>query len=298
MLKRIAVGIVIVFVLLGSVSLYIVQEGESALLLRLGKLETSQGQVKVIKPGLHFKVPLIYEAKIFDTRLQTLAIRSSRMVTREKKDVMVDYYVKWRISNLPEYFKATNGDSYQVNTLLEQLFNTVLRAEFGKRNISDLVSGERDDVMAILKKRAAQKTASLGVDVVDVRIKGIDLPENASQSVYRRMRADMQKIAHRHRADGQAQAEAARADADAKVSVIIASAHRDADELKAKAMAESAKMYRAAYSQSPDFFAFYRSLDVYQHIFQDSKNVWILSPDNTFLQYLQLNSKEGNSHGK
>ena len=141
--------IVVVFGMILFSSTFTVDEGQHGLLLRLGKLTTDAktGKVNLINPGLHIKVPFIYQVKIFDTRLQTLDIKSSRMVTREKKDVMVDYYVKWRINNLPAYFKATGGNTYQVDTLLEQQFNTVLRAEFGKRNISDLVSGERDDVM-------------------------------------------------------------------------------------------------------------------------------------------------------
>src|SRR3990167_5133552 len=140
---------------------FTISQGQHGILLRLGKLVhgASADEVLVLNPGFHLKLPFIESAKIFDTRIQTLDIKSSRIVTREKKDVMVDYYVKWRIVNLPEYFKATNGNSFQVDTLLDQLFNTVLRAEFGKRNISDLVSGERNDVMAILKKRAAENAA-------------------------------------------------------------------------------------------------------------------------------------------
>lgn len=281
-----ATATVLVLLVLWS-GAFVVNEGQSALVLRLGKL-TSNSETKkvdVIGPGLHFEIPLIYQVKNFDTRLQTLDIKSSRIVTREKKDVMVDYYVKWRIVNLPEYFKATSGNTFQVDTLLEQLFNTVLRAEFGKRNISDLVSGERNDVMAILKKRAAENAASLGIDVVDVRIKGIDLPANASLSVYRRMRADMQKIANRHRADGQAAAEVARADADAKVALILAQANRDADQLRAQGLAKAATIYQDAYKQAPDFFAFYRSMDVYQKSFNRRQDVLILSAESPFFQY-------------
>lgn len=283
---------------------FIVNEGESALLLRLGKLTTnSTGEVNVIGPGLHFKIPFIYQVKIFDTRLQTLDIKSSRMVTREKKDVMVDYYVKWRIQNLPTYFKATGGNTFQVDTLLEQQFNTVLRAEFGKRKISDLVSGERDDVMMILKNRAAESTASLGIAVVDVRVKGIDLPGNASLSVYRRMRADMQKIANRHRADGQAEAEATRAAADAEVTLIVAKASSDAAGIRARGQAKAARIYSDSYSQSPDFFAFYRSLNAYQNTLNSKKDVLVLGPDSQFFEYFKgfknkQNAAAGNGRGE
>jgi membrane protease subunit HflC len=279
-------AIVVLFLLLFS-GMFTVNEGESALLLRLGELtiDSKTGTARVIGPGLHFKIPFIYQVKIFDTRLQTLDIKSSRMVTREKKDVMVDYYVKWRIQNLPLYFKATGGNSYQVDTLLEQQFNTVLRAEFGKRKISDLVSGERDDVMQILKKRAAESAASLGVEVVDVRVKGIDLPSNASLSVYRRMRADMKKIANRHRADGQATAEATRAGADAEVTLILAQANSDAVKARARGQAKAARIYNDVYSQSPEFFAFYRSLNAYQNTFKNQQDILIFSPDNQFFTY-------------
>ena len=292
-------GVIVLLCLLVLFSgMFTVNEGEEALLLRLGELTTNSqsGQVRVIGPGLHFKIPFIYQVKIFDTRLQTLDIQSSRMVTREKKDVMVDYYVKWRIKNLPLYFKTTGGNAYQVDTLLEQQFNTVLRAEFGKRKISDLVSGEREDVMAILKKRAAESAASLGIDVVDVRVKGIDLPSNASLSVYRRMRADMKKIANRHRADGQAMADATRAAADAEVTVILAKANSDAARIRARGQAKAAKVYTDAYSQSPEFFAFYRSLNAYQNTLKSQKDILILSPDSQFFMY--FNGVEAKSNGK
>lgn len=276
-----------IFVLVLFSGTFAVNEGESALLLRLGELTTDSKteQVRVIGPGLHFKIPFIYQVKIFDTRLQTLDIKSSRMVTREKKDVMVDYYVKWRIQNLPLYFKATGGNAYQVDTLLEQQFNTVLRAEFGKRKISDLVSGERDDVMMILKTQAAKNAASLGIEVVDVRIKGIDLPSNASLSVYRRMRADMEKIANRHRADGQATAEATRAAADAEVTLILARANSDAAQSRARGQAKAARIYSDIYGKSPEFFAFYESLNAYKNTFKNKDDILVLSPDNQFFMY-------------
>lgn len=286
-IKSIGLVVIIAFFFFALSGTFTVDEGENALLLRLGKLTTDSdtGKINVIGPGLHFKIPFIYQVKIFDTKLQTLDIKSSRMVTREKKDVMVDYYVKWRIANLPVYFKATGGNSFQVDTLLEQQFNTVLRAEFGKRKISDLVSGERDDVMAILKQRASESASSIGIDVVDVRVKGIDLPSNASLSVYRRMRADMQKIANRHRADGQAEAEATRAAADAEVTLILAKANSDAASIRARGQAKAARVYGDAYSQSPDFFEFYRSLNAYQNTLNTKQDILVLSPDSQFFKY-------------
>jgi len=282
------------FIVLGAItmllflsSVFTVKEGQNALLLRLGQLtvDSSTGQAVVLGPGLHFKWPVINQVRVFDTRMQTLDIKSSRIVTREKKDVMVDYYVKWRIQDLAAYFKTTGGNAFQADTLLEQQFNTILRAQFGKRNISDLVSGERDDVMAILRERGTENAKSLGIKIVDVRVKGIDLPSNASMSVYKRMRADMQKIANRHRADGQAEAEATRAAADAKVTVILATARSNANVIKAKGQAEAAQIYTDAYRQSPDFFAFYRSLRAYENTFNNKQDILVLSPQSQFFNY-------------
>ena len=286
-IQTLSLALLVVVLTLFFSGTFTVSEGESALLLRLGKLTTDgkTGEVNVIGPGLHFKMPFIYQVKIFDTRLQTLDIKSSRMVTKEKKDVMVDYYVKWRIANLPAYYKATGGDSFKVNTLLEQQFNTVLRAEFGKRKISDLVSGERNDVMAILKTQAAKSTASIGIDVVDVRIKGIDLPANASLSVYRRMRADMQKIANRHRADGQAEGEATRAAADAEVTIILAQANSDAAGIRARGQAKAARIYSDAYSQSPEFYALYGNLNAYLNTLNTKQDILVLSLNSPFFKY-------------
>lgn len=293
-IKALWLSAIVVIILVVISSTFTVDEGESALLLRLGELSTDSatGEVRVLGPGLHVKLPIIEQVKLFDTRLRTLDIQSSRMVTQEKKDVMVDYYVKWRIANLPMYFKATGGNAFKVDTLLEQQFNTVLRAEFGKRKISDLVSGERDDVMSILKQRASASAASLGIEVVDVRVKGIDLPSNASLSVYRRMRADMQKIANRHRADGQAEGEATRAEADAKVTLILAKATSDAAKIKARGLAKAAAMYGDVYGKSPEFFAFYRSLSVYQSTLNSKQDVLILSSDSPFFQYFDKIEKE------
>ncbi len=212
--------IIVAFLLfiLCILSLFTIDEGQHGILLRLGRLvmDKQTKEVRVLSPGLHMKVPFIEGIRIFDTRIQTLDIKSSRIVTKEKKDVIVDYYVKWKIENLSRYFKATGGNELKAETLLEQQLNTYLRAQFGKRTISDVVSGGRDDLMDVLRQRAEEQAGQLGIKVVDVRIKGIELPANTSNAIYQRMRADMQKIANRHRADGHAQAEVIQAVADAK----------------------------------------------------------------------------------
>ena len=221
-IKTIISVLVLFFLVILFTCVFTVSEGQQGILLRLGRLVNEQGAVKVLNPGLHFKTPFIENIRIFDTRIQTMDIKSSRIVTKEKKDVMVDYYVKWQITNLAEYFKSTSGNQFKAETLLEQQLNTLLRAQIGKRTISDVVSGGRDDVMALLRDAAKKQASILGINVVDVRIKGIELPANTSNAIYQRMRADMQKIATRHRADGHAAAEEIQAKADADVTVLLA----------------------------------------------------------------------------
>lgn len=281
------IAFLIAILILGS-SLYTVQEGQEALLLRLGELtKTVDGKVREYGPGLHFKLPFINHVRTFDVRLQTLDIKSSRIVTSEKKDVMVDYFVKWRIEDLAKYFKATGGNEFKAQTLLEQNLNTALRAEFGKRTIADVVSGERDDVMDILKSKADKQAQELGVAIQDVRIKGIDLPNSTSFAIYQRMRADMEKIANRHRADGKRDAEAIQAKADAEVTVLLAKVNSEGKEVRAKGQADAAKIYADAYTQNPEFFALYRSLKAYEESFQSKQDVLVLNDSSEFFEYFK-----------
>ena|SRR3990167_545844 len=270
-------------------SVFTITQGQHGIVLRLGRLiEDSKTQkAQILKPGLHVKLPLIDTVRTFDTRLQTLDIKSARIVTKEKKDVIVDYYVKWRINDLAHYFKSTGGNEFKASTLLEQQLNTSLRAEFGKRTISDLVSSVRDDVMEVLRDKAELQAKELGIHVVDVRIKGIELPENTSAAIYQRMRADMQKIANHHRADGNATAEAIQAQADAQVTVLLAKARSDGQTLRAKGDGEAAKIYAESFNRSQEFFAFYRSLQAYKASFNSKQNILVLSPESAFFKYFQ-----------
>lgn len=281
--------VVFAILLVGFASLFTITQGQHAILLRLGRLvnDSSTNQVKIVPPGLHAKMPFIESVRTFDTRIQTLDIKSSRIVTKEKKDVIVDYYVKWRIENLARYFKATGGNQFKAETLLEQQLNTYLRAQFGKRTISDVVSGGRDDLMDILRERAEQQAGQLGIHVVDVRIKGIELPANTSNAVYQRMRADMQKIANRHRADGHAAAEAIQAAADANVTVLLAKARSEGQMIRAQGQAKAAAIYGKAFSQNQDFFAFYRSLKAYESSFDNKQDILVLDQDSAFFTYFK-----------
>lgn len=275
---------------------FTITQGEHGILLRLGRLvvDSTTQKVRVLSPGLHFKLPFIETARIFDTRIQTLDIKSSRIVTKEKKDVIVDYYVKWRIEDLAQYFKSTGGNQLKAETLLEQQLNTSLRAQFGKRTIPDVVSGGRGDVMDVLQQRAEEQARELGIHVVDVRIKGIELPPSTTNAIYQRMRADMQKIANRHRADGQAAAEAIQAAADAKVTVLLAKARSEGQIIRAEGQAQAATIYAEAYGRNKDFFSLYRSLRAYINSFNSKQDILVLDQSSAFFDYFKSGMAKSN----
>lgn len=286
--KTILGAAVFFLLMLLMASLFTITQGDHGILLRLGKLRIDrEGNPLILGPGLHLKTPFIEKVRLFDTRILTLDIKSSRIVTKEKKDVIVDYYVKWRIEDLARYYKSTGGNELKAETLLEQQLNTYLRAEFGKRTISDVVSGGRDDLMTMLRNKAEQQAAELGIRVVDVRIKGIELPQNTSNAIYQRMRADMQKIANAHRADGSAAAEAIQAAADAQVTILLAKAQSDGQTIRAQGQAEAASIYSAAYGKSVDFYIFYRSLKAYEASFNNKQDILVLDQSTAFFNYFK-----------
>lgn len=297
-ITKLALGITLFVILfLLATCVFTITQGQHGMLLRLGRLvnESKTDKVLILSPGLHVKLPFIESVRLFDTRIQTLDIKSSRIVTKEKKDVIVDYYVKWKIENLAQYFKATGGNEFKAETLLEQQLNTSLRAQFGKRTISDVVSGGRDDVMDVLRERAEEQASQLGIHVVDVRIKGIELPANTSNAIYQRMRADMQKIANHHRADGHAEAEAIQAKADAQVTILLATANSEGQKVRAQGQAKAAAIYAAAFGQNSQFFAFYRSLKAYKNSFNHQRDVFVLDQNSAFFDYFNRGVSVSNS---
>ncbi|MBI2785815.1 MAG: protease modulator HflC [Legionella longbeachae] len=286
--RTLSVMIIFLFIILLT-SVFTVTQGQQGILLRLGRLvnDDASNKVKVLYPGLHFKIPFIENVRIFDTRIQTMDIKSTRIVTREKKDVMVDYYVKWQINDLSQYFKSTGGSEFKAETLLEQQLNTLLRAQFGKRTISEVVSSGRDDLMELLRKTAEKQAGELGINVVDVRIKGIELPANTSNNIYQRMRAEMQKLANKHRADGHAAAEEIQAKADADVMVLLAKTRSKAQKVRAIGQAQAASIYTEAYNKNKDFFALYRSLLAYEGSFKNKKDILVLDQSSAFFDYFK-----------
>ena len=267
---------------------FTVNQWELALKLRLGEIVDSD-----YKPGLHFMVPVLNNVKKFDGRILTLDTRPERFLTVEKKDVIVDSYAKWRISNVAQYFRSTGGNEDRTASLLSERINTSLRDEFGKRTIQEVVSGERTEIMDRLTKDSDEKANELGVEIVDVRVKRIDLPPEVSESVYGRMRAERERVARDLRAKGSEAAERIRSDADRQHTVILADAYRQAEELRGEGDAKAAEVFAKAYNQDAEFYAFYRSLNAYRNSFSGSgSDLMVLKPDTEFFRY--FNSKTGN----
>ncbi len=276
-----AIAAALLLVLAGS-SLFVVNQWELALKLRLGEIVDAD-----YEPGLHWRIPLIHDVKKFDGRIQTLDSRPGRFLTVEKKDVIVDSFVKWRIINVAQYYRSTGGRSDTTARLLAERINTSLRNEFGKRTIQEVVSGERAEIMALLTKDADEKAGELGVEIIDVRVKRIDLPPEVSGSVYDRMRAERERVARDLRAKGAEAAERIRADADRQRTVILADAFKQAEELRGEGDAKAAEIYANAYEQNPEFYAFYRSLAAYRNVFDKGGDMMVLEPDSEFFRYFK-----------
>ncbi|KAA6186311.1 protease modulator HflC [Thiohalocapsa marina] len=261
-------------------STFVVKEWETAIKLRLGEIVGSD-----YEPGLHFKVPLLNNILTFDQRIQTLDSRPERFLTIEKKDVIVDSYAKWRINNAAQFFRSTGGDSARTARLLSERINTSLRDEFGKRTIQEVVSEDRMELMKLLTKAVDAQAAELGVEVVDVRVKKIDLPPEVSESVYNRMRAERERVARDLRAKGSEAAERIRADADRQRTVILADAYREAEETRGRGDGKAAEIFAAAFEQDPEFFAFYRSLTAYRTALGAGDTTLVLAPDSDFFKF-------------
>jgi membrane protease subunit HflC len=272
-------------VLLGGIflsTIFIVNQWEVALKLRLGEIVDDD-----YSPGLHFRIPVIHDVKKFDSRIQTLDTQPERFLTIEKKDVIVDSFAKWRISNVAQYFRSTGGNSAKTERLLAERINTSLRDEFGTRTIQEVISGERAEIMALLTKDADEKASELGVEILDVRVKRIDLPAEVSDSVYDRMRAERQRVAADLRAQGAEAAEKIRADADRQRTVILADAFKEAETLRGNGDARAAEIYANAYNQNRDFYAFYRSVNAYREVFSGGGDMMVLEPDSEFFRFFK-----------
>jgi len=275
------VGIIfIVISTLVSMSAYIVHERELAIKFKLGEIVTSVDQ-----PGLYFKIPLIHNVRKFDSRLLTMDTPAERFLTSEKKNVIIDSFVKFRISDARQYYTSTQGDERIAISRLSQIINDELKGQVSSQTMKEVISGVRSDIMQTVTQAAAPKTKALGIDLVDVRIKRVDLPENVSDSVYRRMAKERETVAKSFRSRGEEKAKEIRANADRQRQEILAEAYREAEETRGEGDAEAAKIYADAYNQDKEFYAFYRSLDAYKNSFGSGSDVMVISPDSEFFRY-------------
>ncbi|HTM29276.1 MAG TPA: protease modulator HflC [Rhodanobacter sp.] len=280
--------VAVLLILLGLNSMFVVSEGHSALLLQFGRIVRTDYQ-----PGLYFKMPLIQQVMNFDKRILSLDAPPERYFTSEKKSVNVDFYVKWRVADNAAYYRATGGDQLQAAQRLTPIVKDALRFEFNARTLPDLISGGRKDITERVRAQTdASARKNLGIAVVDVRIKRIDLPNEVSESVYKRMRAERLQLANELRFTGQESAETIQADADRQGQVLRADAERDAAKIRGEGDAEAAEIYARAYSQDPEFFTFYRSLAAYRTSFEDGKGVLIMKPDDEFLRYFEQSAQK------
>jgi membrane protease subunit HflC len=292
-LNFVAAAIAALLVLLGT-SIFTVDQRQHAIIFQLGEVRDV-----IAEPGLYFKWPMIQNVRYFDKRILTLdSAEPERFITSEKKNVLVDSFVKWRIVDPKLYYVSVAGDEARAKTRLSQTVNAGLREEFGKRTVHDVVSGERDKIMEDMRLKADLDARKIGVQIVDVRVKRVDLPTEVSESVYRRMEAERKRVANELRSQGSAEAEKIRADADKQREVIVAEAYRDAQKMKGEGDAKAAATYAQAFNQNPEFYAFYRSLEAYRNSFKSKSDVIVVEPNSDFFKYMKSVGKGGDKSGK
>ena len=289
--KKIAnllIGAVATLILL-NMTVFIVDQRQNAIVFQLGEVVSVKTD-----PGLYFKVPLVQNVRFFDSRILTLdAGEPERFITAEKKNVMVDAFIKWRIVNVEQYYISVGGDEERARTRLLQTVNSSMREEFGKRTIHEVVSGERVKIMDVLRTKTDSDARKIGVEVLDVRLKRVDFPLEISDSIYSRMDAERKRVANELRASGAAEGEKIKADADRQREVILAQAYRDAQKTKGEGDAKATALYAAAFGRNTEFYSFYRSLEAYKQSFKDKNDIMVLDPSSAFFKYLKSPSKSG-----
>ncbi|ASA55496.1 protease modulator HflC [Vibrio gazogenes] len=320
-MRKLIIPVLVLFLIVFLMSVFVIHEGERGIVVRFGRILKDGEIARVYEPGLHFKMPLFDRVKVLEARIQTMDGRSDRFVTAEKKDVIIDSYVKWRIQNFGTYYLATGGGSaLTAQALLERKVTDVLRSEIGSREIKQIVSGplnddvlpdsedaevvtteaakealkidgQRDQIMEeVLLSTRESAMKDLGVYVVDFRMKKINLPDEISESIYKRMRAERESVARKHRSQGREKAEIIKAQAELEVATILAEADKTARVTRGEADAKAAKIYADSYSQAPEFFTFMRSLKAYEESFGQKSDILVLDPDSEFFRYMK-NSK-------
>ena len=279
-MKPIAVIAALLLAILASSSAFIVRENELAVLFQFGAVQRTD-----YAPGLHFKLPLVQNVRKFDRRILTLDNEPERYLTSEKKDVFVDFFVKWRILDVSKFYTASSGDEQLASQRLAPIVRQALGREINSRKLQEVISAERSNVMEELRESANKAVADLGIQIVDVRIKRIDLPEQVTGAVFDRMRSERAQVANALRSNGSQEGEQLRAEADRKVSVLLAEAERDAQRIRGEGDALAAEIYAKAYNADPEFYAFHRSLEAYRSSFKAQGNVLVLDPNSEFFEY-------------
>jgi len=275
-------------VLLCSLALFTVDQRERAIVFQLGEVKEV-----ITTPGLHFKWPLIQNVRYFDARILTLDTPDAeRYITSEKKNLLVDSFVKWQINDFRQYYISI-GDEAQAQTRISQTVNATLREEFGKHTVHEVVSEDRNEIMKTVRDRANLDAKKIGVEIIDVRLKRVDLPQEVSESVYKRMDAERKSVANQLRSEGSGEAERIRAEADKEREVIIANAYKDAQRIKGEGDAKASAIYAQAFGQNTEFYAFYRSLEAYRSSFKNRTDVLVLEPTSEFFKYLKGAGKSG-----
>ncbi|MEN8761046.1 MAG: protease modulator HflC [Thiogranum sp.] len=274
------VALALVVLVTGAFSMYQVAEWEKAILFRLGEIVKTD-----VQPGLHFKFPFINNVRKFDGRILTLDVDPGRFLTVEKKNVIVDSFVMWRIADPKRFYTAVMGDERNARQRLEQIVKDGMRGQFSKRTVNQVVSEERDTITKDLTVAASAQAGQIGIEIVDVRVKRVDLPSEVSDSVYRRMQAERSRVAKEFRSQGAELAEKIRAGADRQRQVLIAEAYREAEQTRGMGDARAAEIYAQAFNKDKEFYAFFRSLRAYQESFDGSNDLMLLAPDGEFFEY-------------
>ena len=286
-IPRLAIAIILLLIIL-TLSTFTVDQREHAIVFRLGEIVSVKDG-----PGLYIKAPLIDNVRFFEKRIMTYdPPQSDRFITSEKKNVLVDSYIKWRIIDPSQYYVSVNGDERQAERRLSQTVNDGLRAEFGKRTIQEVVSGERSEIMDILKERADRDSRTIGIEIIDVRLRRVDLPKEVSESVYQRMNAERKSVANELRSQGFADSEKIRAEAERERDIIITEAYRDAQKVKGEGDAKAARIYANTFSKNKEFYDFYRSLEAYRKSFIGKEDIMVLDPNSDFFKYLRSPHKK------
>jgi len=287
--QSLLIGGLIALLFLAGSSMFIVDQREKAIVFQLGEIVSVKTD-----PGLYFKIPMVQSVRFFDSRILTMdAEEPDRYITSEKKNVLVDLFVKWRIVDVKQYYISVRGDEDMAKVRLSQTVNASLRDEFGNRTVHEVISGERDQIMEIMRQKADRDARKIGIEVVDVRLKRVDLPAEVSLSIYRRMEAERTRVANELRSTGAANSEKIRADADRQREVIMAEAYRDAQTIKGQGDAKAAEIYAEAFQKNPEFYAFYRSLEAYKQSFRNKGDIMILEPTSEFFKYMKGSGKNG-----